>query len=99
MVRCLGLATQLRKRWTSSGLRTMSSFCGFLGVGMMSSTLPILVQRDFVEETQSGHGDEDGSGSQLPFVGQIHLVGTNLFRTQLVGWLAEISSKQRDRRT
>jgi hypothetical protein len=36
------------------------------------------VQGDFVEETQGGHGDEDGPGSQLLFIAQVHLVGTNL---------------------
>jgi hypothetical protein len=36
----------------------------------------------FVKKTQSGYGDEDGTGSELLFVGQIDLVRTNLLRSQ-----------------
>ena len=39
---------------------------------------PVLMKRDFVEETKSGYGDEDGTGSQLLFVGQVDLVRANL---------------------
>ena len=63
-------------------------FLGFLGCGNDVFQAPILVQGDLVEETQGGHRDEDGTGSQLLFIGQVHLVGTNLFRPQLVGWFA-----------
>jgi len=37
---------------------------------------------DFVEKAQGGYGDEDGTGSQLPFVGQIDLVKANFLRAQ-----------------
>jgi hypothetical protein len=43
---------------------------------------PIPMGCDFVKKTQGGYGDEDGTGSQLPFDGQIDLVRTNLFRSQ-----------------
>jgi hypothetical protein len=46
---------------------------------------PILVQGDFVEETQGSHGDQNGAGGQLFFIGQIDLVGTNLLRAQGFG--------------
>jgi len=68
----------------------------FLGGGDNVFDAPILVKRDFVEETQGPHGQEDGTGSQLLFIGQVHLVGTDLLRPELVRWFAEISSKQRD---
>jgi hypothetical protein len=57
-------------------------FLGLLGGGNDVFHAPILVQGDFVEEAQGGHCDEDGAGSQLLSIGQVHLVGTNLFRTQ-----------------
>jgi hypothetical protein len=37
ITRCLVLATAPRNCITSSGLRTIGSFCGFLGAGMISS--------------------------------------------------------------
>jgi hypothetical protein len=40
------------------------------------------MKRDFVEEAKSGYGDEDGTGSQLLFVGQVDLVRANLLRSQ-----------------
>jgi len=55
----------------------------------------IVVKGDFVKETQGGHGDEDGTGSQLFLLGKIHLVGTNILRPQLVRCFAEMPRKQR----
>ncbi len=41
---------------------------------------PIFLERHFVKETKRRYGDQDGSGGQLSFVGQIDLVGPNFFR-------------------
>ena len=38
------------------------------------------MKRDFVEEAKSGYRDEDGTGSQLPFVCQVDLVRANFLR-------------------
>ena len=43
---------------------------------------PIPMKRHFIKETQGGYGDEDGTGSQLLFIGQIDLVRTNLLTSQ-----------------
>jgi hypothetical protein len=45
-------------------------FLGFLRGGDDVFHGPMLVKCDLVEETQGGHGDEDGTGSQLLFVGR-----------------------------
>jgi hypothetical protein len=51
---------------------------------------------DFVEKTQGGYGDEDGTGSQLLFVGQVDLVRTNLLRAQYFRCFTEMACEQRD---
>ena len=43
---------------------------------------PIPMKCDLVEKAQGGYGDEDGTGSQLLFVGQVDLVRANLLRAQ-----------------
>ena len=64
-----------------------------------------------VEKAQGGYGDEDGTGSQLPFVGQIDLVRAfswqlhedltqfNIFRVEMIvpSWTQYVL--QRDRMT
>ena len=69
-------------------------FLGFLGGGDDVFHVPILVKRDLVEETEGGHGDEGETGSQLLFVGQVHLVGANLLRAQDFGGLTEMACEQ-----
>ena len=46
----------------------------FLGRGDDVFETPIPMKCDFVEKAQGGYGDEDGTGNQLPFDGQIDLV-------------------------
>ena len=46
--------------------------------------LPVLLERDFVEESQSGDGDEDGARRQLLFIGQVNLIGSDVLRAQLL---------------
>jgi hypothetical protein len=38
---------------------------------------PLLMECDLMEKTESGYRDENGTGSQLLFVGQVGLVGTD----------------------
>jgi hypothetical protein len=40
------------------------------------------VEGDLVKETQGGDRDEDGTGSQFLFVGQVDFVRANFLRTQ-----------------
>ena len=44
--------------------------------------VPILLEGDLVEEAQGGDGDEDRTGSQLLFVGQVDLVSADVLRAQ-----------------
>ena len=60
-------------------------FLGFLGGGDDVFKAPVFVERDLVKETQGGDGDEDGTGSQFLFVGQVDLVRPNVLRTQDFG--------------
>ena len=41
---------------------------------------PFLMEGDSVEKAKSGHGNDDGTGSQLLFVCQVDLIGANLVR-------------------
>jgi hypothetical protein len=42
---------------------------GLLGVGNDFLQRPILMKRDFVEETESRYREDDRAWSQLPFIG------------------------------
>ena len=57
---------------------------------------PIPMKCDFVKETQGGYGDEDGTGRELLFVGQVDLVRANLLRAEYFRRLIEMACKQRD---
>jgi hypothetical protein len=46
---------------------------------------PVLLESHFVEEAKCGNGDEDRTGSQLPFFRQLELISTNLLRPQPLG--------------
>ena len=43
---------------------------------------PLLVEGDLVEEAQGSYRQQNGTGGQLLFVGQVELVGANLLGTQ-----------------
>jgi len=60
-------------------------FLGFLGRGDDVLKAPVLVECDPVKETQGGDGDENGTGSQFLFVGQVNLVRPNVLWTQDFG--------------
>jgi hypothetical protein len=79
MARCLALSTQPRNWRTSSGLRIMGTVCGFLGAGITSAK----VQSFLSEISQCRNSDENGTGRQLLFVSEIHLIGADVLRTQL----------------
>src|SRR5215813_5498752 len=55
-------------------------FLGFLGGGDDLGQGPILVEGNFVQEAKSGHGDEDGTRSELLCVGQVELVRAYFLR-------------------
>ena len=61
---------------------------------MTSSKRPVLLERDLVEKAQRGDGDEDGTGRQLLFVGQVHLVGADVLRAQLFRRFVEVAREQ-----
>src|SRR6266568_5523312 len=42
---------------------------------------PIPMQGDLIEKAESGYGDENRTGGQRLFVGEVDLVSTNFFRT------------------
>jgi hypothetical protein len=44
--------------------------------------IPVFMQRDFVEEAQSRHGDEYGTWRQLLLLRQVQLISTNVFGTE-----------------
>jgi hypothetical protein len=44
---------------------------------------PVLTERNFIEEAEGRHSDENGPWGQLPFVGQVNLVVADSLRTQL----------------
>jgi hypothetical protein len=39
---------------------------------------PVLLERNLVEKSQRGDGDEDGAGRQVLFIGQVNLVGPDV---------------------
>jgi hypothetical protein len=84
MARCLVLATQARKRTTSSGLSTMGSFSGRLGIGM-SSSFQGSPQRDLVQEAQRRGDHAQAAGGELAFFEQMDLVGADLLGAERFG--------------
>jgi len=48
----------------------------------MGTTSFLTIRGHPIEETKRGGGNSDRNYPQLPFVGQIDLIGTNLFWTQ-----------------
>ena len=54
----------------------------FFGCWNYFCQVPILVERDFVEETKSRYGDDNRAWSELPFVREIDLVRANVLRSQ-----------------
>jgi hypothetical protein len=58
------------------GTQDNRQLLGSLGRRVDVLQTPIPMECHFVKKTQSGHGDENGTGSQLLFVGQIDLVRT-----------------------
>jgi hypothetical protein len=57
---------------------------------------PVFAERNLVEEAQSSHGDEDGTRRQFLFVRQVHLISTNIFGTECLRRLAEVSRESRN---
>jgi hypothetical protein len=64
--------------WTGNNWQLL----GFLGGWNDLRQAPILMERYFVKETKSCYGEDDGAWSELPLVGQVELVRTDLLRAQ-----------------
>jgi len=58
--------------------------------------IPASMERDFVEEAQSCHGDEYGTRRQSLFVRQVHLISTNVFGTEYLRRFTEVSRESRN---
>ncbi len=56
---------------------------------------PVPRKRNMEEKAQRRNGDVDRAGRQLLLVGQIDLIGPNIFAAEQVRRLAEVSCKQR----
>jgi|SRR6516164_550681 hypothetical protein len=78
------------------GTENDGQFLGHLGSGNDFVHVPLAAQRYFVKETQSGYGDNAGSGSHLFFLGEMDLVSTDLLLSQDIGRLAKVASELRD---
>src|SRR5215471_5644716 len=57
---------------------------------------PIALQSDGVEEAQRAHGDYSRPYRYLPLVGQVDLIGANLFGAQLFWRLAKMPGEETD---
>src|ERR1700687_5215800 len=55
---------------------------------------PVLFEGNLVEEAQGGNSNEDRTGRQLSFVGQVDLIGTDILRPQLFRRLVEMACEQ-----
>src|ERR1700759_5400910 len=68
-----------------------TSYKTFLSFILICSLLsePILMKRDFVEETKSSYRDEDGTRSELHFVCQVDPVRVNLIGSKFFRRFAE----------
>jgi hypothetical protein len=67
--------------------------CGYLGWDdVLKRAIPF--EGDLVEKTQCRCRDEHGARRQLPCVGQVNLVNTDLLRTQQLRRFVEVARKQ-----
>jgi len=56
---------------------------GFLWRGDDVLKSPVLLEGDLIEKPQGGDGDQDRASSELPFLGQINLIRSDVLRPQL----------------
>jgi hypothetical protein len=57
---------------------------------------PVPLERDLVEKAEGGDRDQDRTGRELPLVGQMQPIDSDIFRPQHRGRLAEVAGKLRD---
>src|SRR5262249_4023559 len=78
------------------GAENNGKFLRFLGSRDDVVQFPIPMQGNSVKETKGRGGDQDGTGGELLFVGQIDLIGTNLLGAEEFRRLVEVTRKQGD---
>ena len=69
---------------------------GLLGRGQDLGDVPVLLQRDTVQEAQRGDGHGDRAGGETLPGGEMDLVLADLLRSEQLGGLAEMTGKRRD---
>ena len=69
---------------------------GLLGCGQDLGNVPVLLQRDAVQEAQSGDGHGDRTGSEALPGGEMNLICADLLGTEQFRGLAEVAGEQRD---
>ena len=57
---------------------------------------PLLAERDSIEEAERRHVDEQRTGGQLAFGGQVDLVGVDLLGTEAIRGTVEVAGEPRD---
>src|SRR6202012_1622790 len=57
---------------------------------------PIPLEGYLVEEADSSDGDQYRDWRQVLFIGEVDLIGTNIFRSEILRRLAEVPRKLRD---
>jgi hypothetical protein len=91
MVRCFRLGTQREELQDFFGTQHDRQGLGFFGRRDGLLPRPSLLQGHFVEEAQGGDGNQDRTGGQLSIVGQVKLVGANLFGAEGLGGSTEVA--------
>src|SRR5260370_13882985 len=76
------------------GAKNDRQFLWLLGRGDDLFKGPVLLESDFVKETQRANCNENRTGRQFLFIRQIDLVGTNLLRSQHFRRLAKMSGEK-----
>src|SRR5437867_2106732 len=69
---------------------------GFLGCRDDLIEGPLPFERDLVEKSQGGDGNEDGTWRQLLFVGEVDLIGPDILGSQILRGFVEVACEQRN---